>query len=609
MTSEICTLFVELGDDGLIHISPNNAVDANQWLQIVSFWNSADSTAVRTRDISVQPSIFDARASWIRDSWKNRGFEVVINSNVLPALKIARAGNTAFLRLATLDPNRHRDGEVSVSGLTKTLTIEQIENILCLLDMKNGANFSVPGAGKTLTTLSLWQILKERGEVQKLLVVCPRSAFDAWQDECQVSFSFLIETEVFSGSIISEGVEVLLVNFEQLENPEKLRYLREWSIRNRVQLAIDEAHRIKAGGRSVRWRACKELAEQAIRVDLLTGTPMPQGPADLTALFGVAWGSLDRKALDEKSLISMHRKTSFVRTTKSELNLPELKIEVVSKPPSKIQAEIIRALRDQYSGLFGASLSDLKNLAQRGKAVMTLLAASTNPGLLIAREFSEIEMGFSWPPREVQKNSNLTDLVHEYLDFEIPWKFQQVAMQVEANARLGKKTLIWSSFVGNIAALKRVLTKFEPAVVFGATSPEDRENEIKRFRNSADCFALITNPQTLGEGISLHQECHDAIYLDRTYNAGLYLQSLDRIHRLGLKAGTLTSIKLLVTQGTIDERVSKRLELKIQRLASFLQDPGLTKSALPSADEVSPEESLGVTNEDLEDLFTYWVRD
>lgn len=608
MTSEICTLFVELGDDGLIHISPNSSVDANQWLQIVSYWNSADSNAVRTRDISLQPSIFDSRASWLRDSWKSRGFEVKINSNVLPALKIARAGNTAFLRLATLDPDRHKEGQVTLSDLTKTLTAEQAENILCLLDMKHGANFSVPGAGKTLTTLSLWQILKKRGTVNKLLVICPRSAFDAWRDECEESFTCEIKSEIFSGSIISDEVQVLLVNYEQLENPQKLKYLREWSHRNQVQLAIDEAHRIKAGGRSVRWRASKELAEIAIRVDLLTGTPMPQGPADLTALFGVSWGSLDRKALDEKSLLSMQRKTTFVRTTKGELHLPELKIEVVSRPPSQIQSEIIGALRDQYSGLFGASLSDLKNLAQRGKAVMTMLAASTNPGLLVSKEFSEIEMGFSWPPREIQSNAALSGLIHQYLDFEIPWKFQQVAMQVEANARLGKKTLIWSSFVGNIAALKRVLTKFEPAVVFGATSVDERENEIRRFRNSSDCFVLITNPQTLGEGISLHHECHDAIYVDRTYNAGLYLQSLDRIHRLGLKSGTLTSIKLLVTEGTIDERVSKRLENKIQRLSSFLQDPGLINASLPSADEVSPEESLGVTYEDLEDLFSYWAR-
>ena len=44
---------------------------------------------------------------------------------------------------------------------------------------------------------------------------------------------------------------------------------------------------------------------------------------------------------------------------------------------------------------------------------------------------------------------------------------------------------------------------------------------------------LLANPQAMSEGISLHLECHDAIWLDRTYNAGQYLQGIDRIHRLG----------------------------------------------------------------------------
>ena len=63
---------------------------------------------------------------------------------------------------------------------------------------------------------------------------------------------------------------------------------------------------------------------------------------------------------------------------------------------------------------------------------------------------------------------------------------------------------------------------------------------------------LLANPAALAEGVSLHTVCHDAVYLDRTFTAGQYLQSVNRIHRLGLAPGTDTLTSVLVAQGTVD---------------------------------------------------------
>ena len=40
---------------------------------------------------------------------------------------------------------------------------------------------------------------------------------------------------------------------------------------------------------------------------------------------------------------------------------------------------------------------------------------------------------------------------------------------------------------------------------------------------------LLANPQTLGEIDAYIRYSNQAVYVDRTYNAGHYLQSLDRI--------------------------------------------------------------------------------
>src|SRR5262249_18403233 len=159
-------------------------------------------------------------------------------------------------------------------------------------------------------------------------------------------------------------------------------------------------------------------------------------------------------------------------------------------------------------------------------------------------------------------------------------KFEALAAMVAANASGGRKTLVWSNFVSNLLELaERVLSPFDPALIYGAIpavgDPEEitREKELRRFREDSRCAVLLANPAAMSEGLSLHHVCHDAIYLERTFNAGQYLQSLDRIHRLGLEPGTETRITFLVCEHTIDEAVDDRVRIKADRLAQMLSDP------------------------------------
>ena len=109
-------------------------------------------------------------------------------------------------------------------------------------------------------------------------------------------------------------------------------------------------------------------------------------------------------------------------------------------------------------------------------------------------------------------------------------------------------------------------------------------------------MVLLANPAAMAEGVSLHTVCHDAVYVDRTFNAGQYLQSLDRIHRLGLPDDAETRIHLITATGTIDDHVRRRVEVKSRRLAHMLADPGLARLALPD------EEADGAFFDDQLDL-------
>ncbi len=97
------------------------------------------------------------------------------------------------------------------------------------------------------------------------------------------------------------------------------------------------------------------------------------------------------------------------------------------------------------------------------------------------------------------------------------------------------------------------------------------EKLISKFKNDTSTQVLIANPAACAESISLHTVCHAAIYLDRTFNCAHYLQSLDRIHRLGLKAEDSTTYYILVSANTIDEVVHDRLIEKMQRLRDVVE--------------------------------------
>jgi hypothetical protein len=135
----------------------------------------------------------------------------------------------------------------------------------------------------------------------------------------------------------------------------------------------------------------------------------------------------------------------------------------------------------------------------------------------------------------------------------------------------------------------------------GSEDEEDtRERKIKRFHLDEKAKVLVANPAACSESISLHTVCHYAIYIDRNYNAAQYLQSEDRIHRLGLPKGVVTTIEILYCPDTVDESVQRRLTAKVSKMAEVLDDPSL------NIEPFEPDfESDGLDQEDAEDFIRH----
>jgi SNF2 family DNA or RNA helicase len=173
-------------------------------------------------------------------------------------------------------------------------------------------------------------------------------------------------------------------------------------------------------------------------------------------------------------------------------------------------------------------------------------------------------------------------------------------------AKQGSKTIIWSTFVENVELIANRLADLGADFIHGgveAGSEEDentREKKIARFHEDPRAMVLVANPAACAESISLHTVCHNALYVDRNYNAAQYLQSEDRIHRLGLPSGTITNVEILVCPDTVDESVRFRLESKVQRMARTLNDDSLNIEPV----ETDLDED-GLDEEDLQDYLKH----
>ena len=451
------------------------------------------------------------------------------------------------------------------------LTAFQRRDIARLLALRHGANFSVPGAGKTRVALALFAAARESGEAQRLLVICPKSAYEAWQYEGRTCFAEPLRTSLM-GASPEPGAEVLIVNYERLGRA--VTALSAWLRAAPAMIILDEAHRMKLGSSGAYGAACLALGPLARRRLILTGTPAPNGARDLESLLSFVWPGHGKRVVADAvgggnlAYASSVLRPLFTRTTKAELGLPPVSttIRYVDLPP--LHREIYEALKGNPSARAG----DLEAL---GKAMLRMLMAATSPALLVEGTTRYEALSYQVPPLTVSEEDSLGFLLRNLPRYELSPKYEEAVKIVAGNAAQKRKTLVWTTFVRSITTLERLLEPFQPAVVHGGTL--DRDHQIQRFREEPGCQVLISNPATLGEGISLHHECHDALYVDRDFMAGRFLQSLDRIHRLGLDPGTETRVTVLAARGTVDEVVARRLEEKLEFMGSILDDPAVRK--------------------------------
>lgn len=493
---------------------------------------------------------------------------------------------------------------------------KQLLSAFHLAFSQNACNFSVPGAGKTSVVYAAYAYLhllppENSKSVDRLLIVGPLSSFKAWEDEFAAIFERSPISKRLAGSVstadridhlrgvsvASRATELTLTTYQMLANMEEEFRIFLRHVGPRTMVVLDEAHYIKSGD-GLQAASALRLAPLARSRVVLTGTPAPNGYEDLSNLFRfiypnrniIGFPPASLRAMTDGSMagavteLKSRIQPFFTRIRKVDLSLPAIDEKRISVPLRGAQERIYRALEQRIVPHLRLLQDDQSANVRLRARLIRLRQAVVNPELLLIP--LEVEDGvfdtggtgdFNVAELEV------VDLIRGFTSSTELDRLQVCQTLIESVLAEQGKVLIWSYFLGNLELLRHSLSPLAPfvEVLTGATpvgNGEDaaspvfgtREEIIDRFHSTTGKAILIANPQAVGESISLHKACRTAIYFDRDFNAGRFIQSKDRIHRYNPDGGGLVTYHHLITPDTVDQDIDMRLAVKEQRLSALV---------------------------------------
>ncbi len=450
--------------------------------------------------------------------------------------------------------------------------------------MRSVANYSVPGSGKTAMIYGTYAYLSSSkvSLVDKIVVVGPKSSFLSWKNEFNEVFGkkrqlnvLDIHSDVFSREDFYKNIDnynLILINYESLVKYEK-ELLK--LVDSKTMLVFDEVHKIKKI-ESFRSQLAIKISSKTSYKYILTGTPIPNNYSDLWTslkiLYGDAYDYYFGK--NPKELENMNNNEIdqfnhllfpfYWRITKNELKIPSVCPDnIIEVESSKNENDLIKSLWRKYK-------SNPLVLYTR------LIQVSSNPQLLLDK------LDKSNPEFNYKINDDIPHYTSSEKRFINTSKLSNKSLEaIKLTEKLtndNKVVLIWCIYKDTMEKLEFELLKLKLNVklIYGDTLIGEREKIISDF-NEGRIDVLIANPHTIGESVSLHKKCHDAIYLEFSFNLVHMLQSRDRIHRLGLKLNEETKYYYFMTKSlgnessTIDRLIYDRLMDKKERMINAIE--------------------------------------
>lgn len=438
------------------------------------------------------------------------------------------------------------------------------------------ALFADMGTGKTFLTINLlrFKYLKH-GRILRTLILAPPVVRVTWAREFESSSKLRrgAHIQVLEGSgkqrlkafeATRGAASVFISNYEALLNKDLFKALKEWKPE---VLVCDEAHYLKSG-QAKRTKLVIQLADQTAYRYILTGTPILKDAMDIWALYRI----LDKGQSFDKNFFAFRAhyfqdknsgmpKQAYFPAWCPKPGLEDafnkiiyrkasrvMKKDCMTLPPfirKELHVELGAEQKRAYMEMYRDLVAYLEGKAATASIALTkaLRLQQIVSGHLVAEDGSVL--AFKENPRLEALKEAITQLMGEH------------------------KIIIWASFRHDIESIRKLFG--DPLVLQGGMTDAARQEAMDLFQTSSapGHGILLANQGAGGVGVTLTAASY-AFYYSRNFNLGHDLQSEARNYRGGSEIHSSVTRVDLLTPGTIDEKVFKRLESKLAVAESIL---------------------------------------
>jgi superfamily II DNA or RNA helicase len=453
------------------------------------------------------------------------------------------------------------------------------------------------GLGKTIQAGLLLSELRERGWVNRALIVCPAGLRHSWAHELRARFA--IHAVVLDQAAIAErvaslppgvnpwaGHAVAIASIDLVKRPEVLNAIAAQPV---DLLIADEAHHLTPG--TDRGAAISRLASRATWCVLVSATPHSgdQAAFDYLKNIGARGDAL----------------TIFRRSRKDAGHTTARRAQFLAVTPTADEAALFLAI-DRYTRAIWQQRGQQDHAARL--IAMTLARRAASSCRAIARTLQ-------------RRLALLTTPIAEPAQPLLPWDDDDVADQEEPDELLSTPGLErideereWLGRLieltqrcarpSKLVRLARLLDRIrEPAVVFteyrdsleavidalhasrrveaihGGISIDQRRSTVEAF--NAGRVDVLVATDAAGEGLNLHHCCRLVIDLELPWNPLRLEQRIGRVDRLG-QHRIVHAIRLFHPH-TIEARVLMHLRLRDRRAADAFDHHFVTQTMVGRA--------------------------
>jgi SNF2 family DNA or RNA helicase len=411
------------------------------------------------------------------------------------------------------------------------------------------------------------RLLLHRGEVRRVLLVCPKPLVTNWQREFHL-WAPELPLMVIEGDQAKRtwqwqlpdvplkiaNYEILLRDREMFEYqaPEDLPTQPAYAGRSPIQfdlVLLDESQRIKN-----RLSATNQIVRSISRKRswALTGTPVENSTDDLVGIFEFL----------APGFLSPELKPRKMGRTVSDYILRRTKDQVLAELPPKI-------VHDEHLDLTPQQRETYKLAEDEGVLRLTEMGASAT----------------------IQHVFELVLRLKQICNFDTVTgasaKLERLEADLEEIAQSGRKAIVFSQWVTTLKQLSRHLDAFGPLEYHGGIQSRRRDAVIERFRNDDSRHVLLISYGAGGVGLNL-QLANYVFLFDRWWNPAVEDQAINRAHRIGIDSPTYVTRFLMLD--TIEERIDGILQAKRELFDTIFSD-------------AAAHQKLGLTQEELFGLF------